>query len=331
MSDTTRDFLRAGFRQKFEAFEELWRQGEEPDLAAYLPDPGPGYARELIELITADLEMRLRKGQQASIRQNLDRFPGLGLFPGDIIQLIEREIRTRTAFALAVPDLEEYRKDFPELEASLGRVFRRLGSIPPEIPDFENLEVIGQGGMGVVYRARPASLERDVALKIIRPDRVSDPDMVDSFRDQFRFEARKMAGVDHPHVVRIYGTGEFGPDLYLAMELVEGKSLKRILDKDGVLDPMEGARLAAQVASGVAAIHATGIIHRDLKPDNVLVTTSGRGPGLLANHPTVYPVVRHGEYRLIFSGDRMAFVGKNTTDGGWVPASVVQLSAIDHH
>lgn len=276
MMESTIFLDRKEYQDCLEVFEELWRGGEEPDLRFFLPEEGPGYAQALRELLSLDLEMRLRRGLKASTISYLESFPGVSIFPEEILNLVEREIRVRKAFQLPLPDLADLTEGFPTLSVQLRQLFRKIGNLPPEIPDFDGMEEIGKGGMGIVYRTRQISLEREVALKVIRPDRISDPDEVESYRKQFRFEARKMARVNHPNVVKIFGTGEFGKDWYLTMELVDGRSLKRVLDEEGVLDPLEVARMAVQVVAGVIAIHATGIIHRDLKPDNILLTTSGQ-------------------------------------------------------
>ncbi|HEY7515906.1 MAG TPA: protein kinase, partial [Vicinamibacteria bacterium] len=120
---------------------------------------------------------------------------------------------------------------------------------------FEILGVLGEGGMGDVYRARDTRLERTVALKVAK----------EAFGDRFRNEALAVAALSHPHICKLF---DVGPD-YLVMELVEGKPLR------GPLSVAEASRLAGQVADALEHAHRHGIVHRDLKPGNVLVTRDG--------------------------------------------------------
>ncbi|MGB1014373.1 MAG: serine/threonine-protein kinase, partial [Nannocystaceae bacterium] len=131
------------------------------------------------------------------------------------------------------------------------------------------LDRLGQGGMGVVYAAFDPELERKVALKIVRPDRV-DPELQRSMIA----EARAMARLDHPNVVGVFEVGEFDEQVYVAMEYVKGQTLRTWLETDR---PWRD-RLAAllQAGRGLAAAHRDGIVHRDFKPGNVLVGESGR-------------------------------------------------------
>ena len=134
------------------------------------------------------------------------------------------------------------------------------------------IELLGQGGMATVYRARDSQLERDVAVKLLRPEYGRDPD----FFARFRQEAQSAASLNHPSVVAVYdyGTDEAGP--YIVMELVDGEDLASIVRRSGPLPPRQAARLAAEIGRAIAAAHDNGLIHRDIKPGNVLVTREGR-------------------------------------------------------
>jgi beta-lactam-binding protein with PASTA domain len=134
------------------------------------------------------------------------------------------------------------------------------------------VELLGQGGMATIYRARDNQLERDVAVKILRPEYGADPDFI----DRFRHEAQSAASLNHPGIVAVYdyGTDPAGP--FIVMELVEGEDIATIIRRTGALPPRAAARLIAQAARGLATAHDRGFVHRDVKPGNMLVTREGR-------------------------------------------------------
>jgi serine/threonine protein kinase len=127
--------------------------------------------------------------------------------------------------------------------------------------------VAGRGGMGVVYRATQLRLGRPVALKLLPPDRASDPE----FRERFERESRMAASIDHPNVIPVYAAGEEHGSLYLVMRYVGGTDLQALLRAEGALEPTRAAELVAQVAAALDAAHAAGLVHRDVKPANVLL------------------------------------------------------------
>ena len=134
--------------------------------------------------------------------------------------------------------------------------------------DYELLGVIGQGGMGVVYRARQKSLNRLVALKMIRAG--ESPAEIRRFRN----EAELAADLDHPHIVPVYEVGEHEGRLYFSLKLIEGGSLAERADHLRA-DPEQAARLVAVIARAVHHAHQRGILHRDLKPANILLDGAG--------------------------------------------------------
>jgi serine/threonine protein kinase len=127
---------------------------------------------------------------------------------------------------------------------------------------YEVVSLLGSGGMGEVYRARDARLDRDVAIKVLPENLATDPDRVRRFQQ----EARAIGALNHPHICQIH---DVGPG-YLVLEYIDGAPLR------GPLAPAEAVRLILQVADAVDAAHQKGILHRDLKPANILVTTHGR-------------------------------------------------------
>ncbi len=137
---------------------------------------------------------------------------------------------------------------------------------------YEILEKLGEGGMGVLYRARDTRLSRTVALKLLRSDTLDDPER----RARFVREARAASALNHPNIVTVYDIDETpdGSDC-ITMEYVEGRSLDRVIAA-GPLPLDEALRYAGDVLRALAAAHAAGIVHRDVKPANVMLTTSGQ-------------------------------------------------------
>ena len=133
-------------------------------------------------------------------------------------------------------------------------------------------ELIGRGGMASVYRAWDVPLGRSVALKLLRPELLADPDLA----LRFRREAHAATVLRHPNVVACLDTGREGDQPYLVMDLVEGEDLTTRLRRDGALPPSLATRIAIDVARGLSVAHARGVVHRDVKPGNILLGTDGR-------------------------------------------------------
>jgi Protein kinase domain len=128
-------------------------------------------------------------------------------------------------------------------------------------------DVIGRGGMGVVYRAHDLRLKRTVALKLIAPELALD----ERFRERFARETELAMSLEHPNVVPIYDAGDVDGRLYLAMRLVVGTDLRKLLRAEGALEPARAMAICRQVANALDAAHAKGLVHRDVKPSNVLL------------------------------------------------------------
>jgi eukaryotic-like serine/threonine-protein kinase len=133
--------------------------------------------------------------------------------------------------------------------------------------------LLGQGGMGAVYLGRDKTLDRPVAIKVSKPE-VAASDLI---RDRFLQEARSVARLRHPNIVSVYSAGESNGLLWFAMELVEGKSLRELIESEGRLPHAKAERVICDIAVALDHAHATGLVHRDVKPDNILIeSTTGR-------------------------------------------------------
>jgi WD40 repeat protein/tRNA A-37 threonylcarbamoyl transferase component Bud32 len=191
------------------------------------------------------------------------------------------------------PDRQKLIAGHPELAADLAAFFadhdnvRHLAEMPTPAPtepatesplgtvryfgDYELLEKIAEGGMGVVYKARQLSLQRLVALKMVRAGEFATPADV----QRFRTEAENAANLDHPNIVPIYEVGEHEGRHYFSMKLIEGGCLGPLVPRLR-RDPRAAARLMAAAARAVQHAHQRGILHRDLKPGNILVDAGGQ-------------------------------------------------------
>jgi eukaryotic-like serine/threonine-protein kinase len=135
---------------------------------------------------------------------------------------------------------------------------------------YEVLAQLGAGGMGEVYRARDIRLSREVAIKVLPAEVAADPSRL----KRFEKEARSASALNHPNIVTIYDIGSTDSTSWIAMERVEGKTLRELLST-GVIPTKRLLQIASQVAEGLAKAHEAGIVHRDLKPENVMVTKDG--------------------------------------------------------
>ncbi|HWU90574.1 MAG TPA: serine/threonine-protein kinase, partial [Kofleriaceae bacterium] len=159
----------------------------------------------------------------------------------------------------------------PVSSPSLGEAPQLIGRVIAG--RYRILAKLGEGGMGAVFRAEQISLKRTVAIKLLRPDVSSNPMLL----RRFNAEAEAVAKLRHPNTVNIY---DFGQDadgtLFIAMELIEGRSLRGVVHHEAPLPVRRSLAIAAQVAASLADAHGKTIIHRDLKPDNVMLTDRGR-------------------------------------------------------
>ena len=249
-----------------------------------------------IPLLQANQRERWHRGDRATVESYLTEQPELQADPDGVLDLIYHEMLLREESG-DTPRLLEYLQRFPQFEAELRRLFdvhevvefaipddglppTKVASTPDTRPDpgaelrplagYEVLAELGRGGMGVVYKARHARLNRLVALKMILAGVFADQ------RDlaRLRGEAEAVARLQHPNITQIYAIEEQDGQPFLALELVDGVNLQQHLG--GKHMPVAGAAaLAEKLARAVSYAHQRGVVHRDLKPSNVLMAADG--------------------------------------------------------
>ena len=190
--------------------------------------------------------------------------------------------------------------------------------MPERIGGYRIIGVLGEGGMGMVYQAQQLSLERTVALKVVR----ADLSRKEAFVGRFLREAKVAARIDHPNVVTIYDTGEADGHLFMALQYVPGGDLATRIKRDssGKVNEDEALRIIAGCAKGLIAIHAAGLVHRDIKPSNIFLTTEGT--------PKIGDL---GLARNIIDDEKLTFAGDLVgTPSYMAPEQAKGASDIDH-
>ncbi len=216
---------------------------------------------QLVELLEGMLD-HSRTGGAESLEQLVVKHPHL-----------ERELRELWATVQITEDFASFDGLFEDPVRSSPEALPSgvAGNFEPrDYGDYELLEELGRGGMGVVYRARQKDLDRIVALKmILRGDLASSADLA-----RFRAEAEAAAQLHHPHIVPVYEVGEIEGRPFFSMKLIEGTTLSRML-LDGPLPSHTAAAMLAPICRAIADAHRRGVLHRDLKPSNILIDEQG--------------------------------------------------------
>jgi serine/threonine-protein kinase len=222
-------------------FELAWQAGPRPHIEDYLGDvPEPERSALVRELVALDIAYRRQAGEDPQADDYRARFPGLAL----------------TAL------LADRAAEPPGAAADL-----------PAVPGYELLKELGRGGMGVVYWARQQSVNRTVALKMLRAEACAGAEEL----ARFRTEAEAVGRLGHPNIVQVYEVGAHAGRPYLAMEYVDGGSLDQQL-AGTPLPARPAAQLTETLARAMHYAHQRGVVHRDLKPANILLASGGREP-----------------------------------------------------
>jgi DNA-binding response OmpR family regulator len=227
--------------------------------------------QEVIAAASAVESRTYRPGMLADVAQRDDALGRLArVFDGMAVEVRAREDRLRTQLAALQSEIAVARRESHEEESA---VADGHNLVPGErfADRFEVLQVVGRGGMGTVYRVRDLDLDEELALKTVRPEFVTDPVLVERFKDEIRLARR----ITHRNVVRIHDFGESSGTYYLTMEYVEGITLRELLDTRGHLEVAPALAIAAQLADSLAVAHGQGVIHRDIKPQNLLLDAEG--------------------------------------------------------
>jgi serine/threonine protein kinase len=253
-------------------FEDAWRAtskgGSEPRPEDYLAStPEEGHPALLRELVRIDLAWRRETGRSPEPEEYQQRFPDLdrGWLLGALT----------AAAALTTPPTTPGQPETPTANTAVTQDLPGGWTpipLPARFDDYELLEEIARGGMGVVYKARQISLKRSVAVKMIL---AGGPVSTESV-ERFHREARAAAALDHPNIVAIHASGQQGGRPFFVMSYVEGENLREVVRRRGLLPPQQIVDVLRAVAEAVGFAHRHGIIHRDLKPENVLLDRQGR-------------------------------------------------------
>ncbi len=212
---------------------------------------------EKLALLLTELADRVQRGEQVDITKVCEQYPEhaseLRYLWGTV--LVTDAVGAQQALASAVGE---------------GEAMVWPPQLPFSIGDYELIEQVGQGGMGIVFRARQMSLGREVAIKMIQQDRLNSPED----HQRFLAEAEATARLEHPGIVQVYEVGQFDGTPFFSMQFIRGETLAQRL-RNGPIGQRQAAALIANVARAIDYAHKQGILHRDIKPSNILLDEHG--------------------------------------------------------
>lgn len=292
------------------AFEESWCRGERPSIEDHLEAEGPLREVVLVEMVNAEIELRIKSGESARVEEYLARFPVLKHDPVRVLEMIRSEWRHRRKVESG-PLLPEMQARFPSFHQEMSRLAAtnsafadpetsaspkrsnkpKLSRVKPFVPPISNSTIIpageeghggrmgkyelreriGVGSFGIVYRAWDTVLRREVTLKILESGPTTTPADVHVFLR----EARLAIALRHPNIVAIHDAGPIGGVPCLIREFVDGETLADRLRRISI-EPYSAASLMLPLIEALDYAHGQGIIHRDLKPANILIGDDGK-------------------------------------------------------
>jgi serine/threonine protein kinase/WD40 repeat protein len=236
--------------QLCDEFESRWQQDERPSLRQFVEDaPGSIRSKALEDLLQIEIDHRREKGEQPAVDDYLQEF-------SDRREIVERVFENLKAATDTHGPSDT--ADFSNKRLSNDKSV--------ELPDYEMLEELGRGGMGVVYKARQISLDRIVAVKLIQAGEFAMPEQI----ERFVAEAKAAAKLQHPGIVAVYEVGQSQGNYYFSMEYVEGQTFEQLLEEGNVSAQSISGYVQA-VAEAIDFAHQRGVLHRDIKPSNILI------------------------------------------------------------
>ncbi|WP_417383165.1 protein kinase domain-containing protein [Gimesia sp.] len=262
-----------------EEFEKQWRNGETPEIENLLAGLSESARSSLLpDLVELDQEYRWKQffseaepqTKPVLLNDYLQRFPELGSIAQLNSALIIREFQSRLSTVEEISltgFVAEYDLKEEVLIRHLDHLFKeQQASLPPAIPGYDKIEPLGQGGMGVVYRARQKRMKRPVAIKLIPAHLHDNTDL----RKRFEREMQAAAALNHHNIVTAYHADEYQQMLYLVSELADGENLSTIIRQQGPFSVERTVSVILQIAEGLSHAHQRGVIHRDIKPGNLI-------------------------------------------------------------
>jgi len=258
-------------------FETAWKSGQTPRIESLVKEfEEPECTVLLQELLRLEVAYRQKAGEKFDIAEYLQRFSASKNAVVSVFKMMAAESAGGTTQEFrevpGIHDTPSALMHAAEWETPLHRpvapdAISPGESWPKTFGRYRLLKPLGKGGMGMVHLAHDTQLDRQVALKVPRFPSDGDP----GYRERFLREAKAAAGLDHPHICRIYDAGEIDGQLYLTMAYIEGEALSRRIAQSGPMPIAQAIALVRKLALALQEAHSKGVVHRDLKPANVMI------------------------------------------------------------